>query len=107
MASNGMPPEMATEPQMPVLPNGVQMVDMVETTNALLLAAKVAAENAASSQISQEHADYATASLKFVQAVTALDPARLQGGDTPDARRASVPEPPPVKDGDGDGEIGS
>lgn len=111
MASNGMPPEMATEPQMPVLPNGVALVDMLEVTNALLTAAKVAAENSAASQVSQEASDYGTAALKFAQAVTTLDPSRLQGGDTPQARKAAAPDPtpnlPPTKDGDADGKIGS
>lgn len=108
-----MPPEMAGEPmapEMPVLPNGVGMVDMVETTNALLRAVKVCAENSAGSQVSQESADYGTAALKFAQAVVMLDPSRLQGGDTPEARKSALPDPAPnmpaTKDGDGDGEVG-
>ena len=94
------------QPELDVLPNGTTMTDFVEVMSALMRAARVSAENAAGSQISQEHTDYATASLRFVQALVALDPTRISGGNHPDAMKASMPDVPPTNDGDGDGQIG-
>lgn len=44
--------------------------------------------------------------LAGAQAFAVLDPNRLVGGDTPEARRDSVPEPSGTKDADRDGRIG-
>lgn len=55
----------------------------------------------------QEAKDFADAALKLSQIVITLDPNRLQGGDTPQARKDSLPDRPPAKDADHDGKIGS
>jgi hypothetical protein len=74
--------------------------------------ADVLAGKAAMAQSAAEAKDFADGALKCVQAIITLDPARLQGGDTAEARKESLPEPPRVpdvqtgtKDADKDGKI--
>jgi hypothetical protein len=76
--------------------------------------ANTLAGKAAMAQSAAEAKDFADAALKCVQAIITLDPQRLAGGDTPDARKASVPDRPEtpssgrpaVRDSDHDGRIG-
>lgn len=77
--------------------------DSLALREALVRACRVCAENAASEDSAAEAKDYAQAALSFAQAVITLDPSRLAGGDTPEARAASVPV---ARDGDRDGVIG-
>jgi hypothetical protein len=53
-----------------------------------------------------EAKDFAQATLFVAQAIITLDPTRLQGGDTPEARKAATPERPATNDADRDGRIG-
>lgn len=48
---------------------------------------------------------FADAALAIAQAIVVLDPDRLQGGDTAEARKASVPKVP-TRDTDRDGKTG-
>lgn len=64
--------------------------------------ANVLAGKAAMAQSAAEAKDFADGALKLVQAIITLDPTRLAGGDTPEARKASVPERPGGGTGDGD-----
>lgn len=78
-----------------------------ELLMAQLDAAELLATKAGGASSAAEARDFAQASLFMAQAVITLDPNRLQGGDTPQARKASVPTPPPIADGNKDGVIGS
>lgn len=78
-------------------------VDQDEVLEELLRAVKVLAENAQSEPSAAEAKDYGQAALAFAQAHITLDPDRLVGGDTPEARVAAAP---PTRDGDRDGQIG-
>lgn len=101
MSADGMPP---------TLPDGTVPEIAALGVNALLRAIRVCAEDgaAATQKDARETKELAAAALAFAQTLVVLDPTRLQGGDTPDARRASVPTPPQpgVRDGDRDGRIG-
>jgi hypothetical protein len=74
-----------------------------------LLAGKAAMASSAA-----EAKDFADGALKMAQAIITLDPERLAGGDTPDARKRSMPTPPDAAgktrpatgDGDHDGRVG-
>lgn len=88
------------------LPNGTVPEQRPIVEAALLRGIRLLAENAASDTSAAEAKDYAAAAKSLADALITLDPTRLQGGDTPDARKASVPSPPPRRDGDRDGQIG-
>lgn len=88
---------------------GVTAEDPARGVNALLRAIRVCAEDgtAAAGKDPRETKELAQAAQAFAQTLVLLDPTRLAGGDTPEARLASVPTPPPTRDGDHDGKIGS
>lgn len=73
---NGAGP-MLPQPQM--LPNGQTAEDPALVTQALLKAARTAAEKSLTAQ-GQDSKDFGTASLNFVQALIVLDPSLSQGG---------------------------
>lgn len=101
---------MAVDPEQPqqVPGPGVPMDEAVQGIQSMLHAINIMAQKAAASVSAAESKDFAQASLAFAQTIITLDPTRLQGGDTPDARAASTPpQLPPTKDGDHDGRIGS
>lgn len=70
-----------------------------------LRVAQLLTSKAAGQQSAQEAKDFAAAALSIAQAIVVLDPNRLQGGDTPEARKASVPAVP-TRDTDRDGKTG-
>lgn len=78
-----------------------------EAGEAILHALTTCARKVAGEGSAAEAKDYAASALSLAQALITLDPTRLAGGDTPEAREASVPKPPPTSDGDRDGRIGS
>lgn len=93
-------------PQAPA-PASLMTPTDAEVMDALRRAIKATADNGASDTRGAEAKDFGAAALAFAQALTTMDPERLQGGDTPTARLASVPTPlPATKDGDRDGKIG-
>lgn len=106
-----------TDQQAPMLPNGTALADLsgLQATSALIRAVEICATKAAGDDRAAEVKDYAAAALSFAQAIITLDPERLTGGDTPDARKASMHDPahngngntPPTRDGDHDGRIGA
>ena len=70
-------------------------VDATEVAHLALMprftkAADVLAGKAAMAISAQEAKDFADGALKCVQAIITLDPARLQGGDTAQARQDSL-----------------
>lgn len=71
--------------------------------SACLASAETLARKAAGATSMAEAKDAAQAALLLAQTVITLDPTRLAGGDTPEARAAAIP---PVSDGDRDGQIG-
>lgn len=84
-------------------------VDMTgdDAARTMMDSLKVCAQKAAGVESAAEADDFAGAALKLAQAIITLDPTRLEGGDTPEARKAAVPPRPAVRDGDKDGRIGS
>jgi hypothetical protein len=98
----------------PVLPNGTVLSDLtgVQAASQMMRAIEACATKAAGDDRAAEVKDYAAAALSFAQAIITLDPTRLAGGDTPDARAASMPpqqpngNTPPTKDGNHNGVIG-
>jgi hypothetical protein len=92
-----LPPEAAMAPE-PDLPPIEDVPGRAEMENAI----RIAAGKAAMTQSAAEFNDFAAGCLRFAQAITVLDPLRLAGGDTPEARAAATP----ISDGDGDGVIG-
>jgi hypothetical protein len=78
--------------------------------HAFLDAANMCATKASGDNNAAEAKDWAAAALQFAQAIVMLDPQRLAGGDTPQGRKSSLPEPavtpPATKDADRDGRIG-
>jgi hypothetical protein len=90
--------------QMPdVPPAAVVPADPVFAMNAMISAMGLCAKKAGAEDNAAEAKDYAAAAQSLAQALVVLDPSRLQGGDTPDARAASVPA---TSDGDHDGRVG-
>lgn len=81
--------------------------DPVVLINALLAAIRSGSEKAAAATSAAEYNDFAKGALGFAQTIITMDPSRLAGGDTPEARAAAAPKLPPTKDGDKDGKIGS
>jgi hypothetical protein len=78
--------------------------------HSLLDALNMCATKASADNSAAEAKDWAAASLQFAQAIVMLDPQRLAGGDTPQSRKSSLPDPavtpPATKDADRDGRIG-
>lgn len=64
----------------PVMPGAMVPEDPSAVTQALLRAARVAAENAAAVESGAEAKDFGQAALNFAQAVVVLDPSLSQGG---------------------------
>src|SRR4051812_23817495 len=96
-----------SDQQGPPVINGMAIQDPLEAINALVNGVIQCAQAAAGEQNAAEAKDYAAAALSLAQAAITLDPSRLTGGDTPEARRDSVPpQLPPTKDGNKDGKIG-
>lgn len=94
-------------PEQPPAPQGPPPESLERTMEACLRAARTAAEDSAGVQDARETKELGAAALSFAQAFTVLDPSRLQGGDTPEARRASTPPQTPTgRDGDRDGQVG-
>lgn len=79
------------------------LVGLEEVMQAMLRAAKAAAENAATAQDTREMDEAAKAAKNFSEAYAILDPTRLEGGDTPEARKEAAPPRPMPRDGDSDG----
>jgi hypothetical protein len=72
---------------------------------AQLEVAETLVRKASGTESAAEAKDFAQASLFICQAVTTMDPDRLAGGETPEARKASTPTPP-TRDTDRDGKVG-
>ena len=64
--------------------------------------AETLTRKAAGSSSAAEAKDFAQGALFIAQAITTLDPERMAGGETPEARKASTPTPP-TRDTDRDG----
>lgn len=93
-----------------VLSDGTRVEDPLVAANMLLRAVRICASKAAGEHRAAEAKDYGLAALQFAQAIITLDPTRLAGGDTPQARAAATPQQPakpPVKDGNRNGVIGA
>jgi hypothetical protein len=89
----GLPPEQApVEPPLEDVPGRAEMENAI----------RQGASKAAMASSGAEFNDFAAGVLRFAQAITVLDPLRLAGGDTPEARAAATP----IADGDGDGVVG-
>lgn len=87
---------------------GMPIEDPAALTNALMAACRTCAQRATSGgEDGRDVKDNATAALALAQALITLDPTRLQGGDTPEARAAAAPRLPATSDGDHDGVVGS
>lgn len=92
--------------QMPAPPPVVRE-SLDDVLNALLIAIKRSAEDGAGAQDQRETKECAQAAQAYAQAYVILDPTRLQGGDTPEARvSATPPQVPATRDGDRDGQVG-
>lgn len=91
-------PEQAAPPQVDEAAQGI-----VSMLHAIL----IVAGKAAMAESAAEANDFGKAALAFAQAIITLDPTRLAGGDTPEARAAAAPTRPPVKDGNHNGIIGA
>src|SRR5687767_2726561 len=81
-------------------PLGVAMEQMLD-------AAVMCGKKGAGATDAREVKEFAQSALAFAQAFAVLDPDRLQGGDTPEARvDAAPPQPTSTRDTDRDGKIG-
>ena len=82
--------------------------DLDALAEALLAAQLEVAETltrkAGAAESAAEAKDFMQAQLFACQAIVTMDPERLQGGDTPEARKASTPTPP-TRDTDRDGKL--
>lgn len=87
------------------MPPTARVADLGEVMNALLIAIQRSAENGAMASDQRETKECAQAAQAYAQAFVILDPTRLQGGDTPEARVAATPVQP-QRDGDRDGQVG-
>lgn len=101
---NGAGPVPPDAAQPPVMEDG----DLLGTMSALLRATQTLADQAAASAVSSpaEAQKLMSAALAGAQSWSILNPLRITGGDTPEARADSVPTPPATTDGDRDGKIG-
>jgi len=89
---NGQPPAGATD-------IGVQLLE------GMLQSAAIVTSKARGTDSAAEAKDFAQSALLFAQAITTLDPTRIDNGNDPDAKKASTPTPP-VRDTDRDGKTG-
>lgn len=87
--------------------NAPEPVDLAPLMEQMVQTAGLLTQRAGGSSGSSaaEAKDFAQGALFLSQAVVTLDPSRIQGGDTPQARKASTPTPP-TRDTDRDGKAG-
>jgi hypothetical protein len=98
--------DMSAQPDPAAAPESAPMDEAGQALLQVQLdAARVTAQKAAGAVSAQEAKDFADASLKMAQAIVMLDPNRMAGGDTPEARKASTPQPA-TRDTDRDGKVG-
>jgi hypothetical protein len=91
----------------PQLPPAMVPEDPAVGVQALLRAIRVGAEKAAAADSAAEFKDFGNGALAFAQVIITLDPTRLAGGDTPQARADATPRLPATRDGNHDGRIGA
>ena len=95
---NGMVPAGLEQPAAGETPAGIEALTSLLATLPIFAAKSRGTDSAA------EAKDYMQAALFAAQAITTLDPTRIDGGNDPEAKKASTPTPP-VRDTDRDGKV--
>lgn len=88
------------------MPPAMRPGNLESAMSALLDAVEQMARRASGTDVPAEAQKLMSAALAGSQAYAVLDPERITGGDTPEARKASVPTPAPTRDSDQDGKLG-
>lgn len=83
---------------MPTDPEAIALAGLYELLGQWVTKAKTV-------NVPQEADDWGKGILALAQAAAVIDPQRLVGGDHPESRLAAAPKVP-VRDSDGDGQIG-
>lgn len=96
---NGMAPAVFEQPAAGETPAGL------EALTSMLKAIPIFAAKSRGTDSAAEAKDFMQAALFAAQAITTLDPTRIDGGNDPDAKKASTPTPP-TRDTDRDGKVG-